>query len=414
MPELPRDNMIVGLDIGTTKVVVVVAEVNSEGRLDIVGLGETSSGGLRKGIIIDIENTARAIEKAVEQAERMSGLKINSAFVGLTGPHIQSINNKGVVAVAGEEGEITPEDVQRVLQAARVIPLTAERRVIHVLPRQYIVDGYDGITDPVGMSGSRLEVETQIVTAAGAVVQNTLKSVQRANLTVDELVLNPLASAEAVLQQAEKELGAVVIDIGGGTTEIAIIYQGSLWFAAVLPVGSEHITGDLAVGLRTPILQAEGIKKEHGCVFAGLIDNDEQFIEVPPVGGKEKRRVSLKTLATIIEPRVEEIFTLALQKINAADPQTLLPGGVILTGGGALLKGMTQLSSEVLGMPVRLGVPEGNGGLADMVANPAYATAVGLLRYGANRLAYSQAAAGQEAIWAGFWQRLKNWWRELF
>lgn len=406
--------MIVGLDIGTTKVVVVVAEVNSEGRLDIVGLGETSSGGLRKGIIIDIENTARAIEKAVEQAERMSGLKINSAFVGLTGPHIQSINNKGVVAVAGEEGEITPEDVQRVLQAARVIPLTAERRVIHVLPRQYIVDGYDGITDPVGMSGSRLEVETQIVTAAGAVVQNTLKSVQRANLTVDELVLNPLASAEAVLQQAEKELGAVVIDIGGGTTEIAIIYQGSLWFAAVLPVGSEHITGDLAVGLRTPILQAEGIKKEHGCVFAGLIDNDEQFIEVPPVGGKEKRRVSLKTLATIIEPRVEEIFTLALQKINAADPQTLLPGGVILTGGGALLKGMTQLSSEVLGMPVRLGVPEGNGGLADMVANPAYATAVGLLRYGANRLAYSQAAAGQEAIWAGFWQRLKNWWRELF
>ncbi|NLW08085.1 MAG: cell division protein FtsA [Clostridia bacterium] len=411
---MPRDNMIVGLDIGTTKVVVVVAEVNSEGRLDIVGLGETSSGGLRKGIIIDIENTARAIEKAVEQAERMSGLKINSAFVGLTGPHIQSINNKGVVAVAGEEGEITPEDVQRVLQAARVIPLTAERRVIHVLPRQYIVDGYDGITDPVGMSGSRLEVETQIVTAAGAVVQITLKSVQRANLTVDELVLNPLASAEAVLQQAEKELGAVVIDIGGGTTEIAIIYQGSLWFAAVLPVGSEHITGDLAVGLRTPILQAEGIKKEHGCVFAGLIDNDEQFIEVPPVGGKEKRRVSLKTLATIIEPRVEEIFTLALQKINAADPQTLLPGGVILTGGGALLKGMTQLSSEVLGMPVRLGVPEGNGGLADMVANPAYATAVGLLRYGANRLAYSQAAAGQEAIWAGFWQRLKNWWRELF
>jgi cell division protein FtsA len=263
------------------------------------------------------------------------------------------------------------------------------------------------------MSGSRLEVETQIVTAAGAVVQNTLKSVQRANLAVEELVLNPLASAEAVLQQAEKELGAVVVDIGGGTTEIAIICQGSLWFASVLPVGSEYITGDLAVGLRTPILQAEGIKKEHGCVFTKLIP-DNMFIEVTPVGGKEKRQVSLKTLAAIIEPRVEEILALAMKEINAAEHQNLLPGGVILTGGGALLSGITQLGSEVLGMPVRLGVPEGNGGLADMVASPAYATAVGLVNYGANRLAYSQAAAGQEAIWAGLLQRLKNWWRELF
>lgn len=410
---MPKSNMVVGLDIGTTKVVAVVAEVTSEGRLDIIGLGETPSGGLRKGIIIDIENTARAIEKSVEQAEHMSGVKIHSAFVGVTGPHIKSINNKGVVAVAGEDGEIGPDDVQRVLQAARVIPLAAERRVIHVLPRQYIVDGFDGIMDPIGMSGSRLEVETQIVTAAGAVVQNTLKSVHRAGLEVEELVLNPLASAEAVLKKAEKELGAIVVDVGGGTTEIAIICQGSLWFASVLPVGSEHVTSDLAVGLRTPILQAEGIKKEYGCVLTRLI-SDSEFIEVPAVGGKEKRRVPLKMLASIIEPRIEEIFTLIRREIAGSEFQNLLPGGVVLTGGGALLKGITQLGSEILDMPVRLGVPEGNGGLADMVASPAYATAVGLVSYSVNRLACTQAAAGREAIWENFWLRIKNWWRELF
>ncbi len=410
---MPINNMVVGLDIGTTKVVVVVAEVNSEGCLDIVGLGETPSGGLRKGIVIDIDHTARAIEKAIEQAERMCGAKINSAFVGLTGPHIRSVNNKGVVAVTGAEGEIIPEDVQRVLQAARVIPLAAERRVIHVLPRQYIVDGYDGIMDPVGMSGSRLEVETQIVTAAGAVVQNILKSVQRANLGVDELVINPLASAEAVLQKAEKELGAVVVDIGGGTTEIAIISQGGLWFASVLPVGSEYITSDLAVGLRTPIVQAENIKKDHGCVLTEII-SEAEFIEVPSVGGKEKRRVSLKALASIIESRVEEILVLTGREITGSEFQNLLPGGVVLTGGGALLKGITHFGSEILGMPVRLGIPEGNGGLADMVASPAYSTAVGLVHYGANRLAHTQAAAGREIIWDNFWSRIKNWWRELF
>ena len=410
---MPKDNIVVGLDIGTTKVVALVAEATPEGRLNIIGLGETPSGGLRKGIIVDIENTARAIAGAVQQAERMSGCQVHSAYVGLTGPHISSINNRGVVAVAGEDGEISVEDVERVLQAARVIPLPAERRIIHVLPRQYIVDGYDGVMDPIGMCGSRLEVETQIVTAAGAAVQNIMKSVQRAGLGVDELVLNPLASAGAVLQQAEKELGAVVVDIGGGTTEIAIIAQGGLWFASVLPIGSEHITSDLAVGLRTPIVQAEIIKKEHGCVLADLVP-ENQIIEVPPVGGKEKRRVARKMLASIIEPRVEEIFTMVRREINAAQFQGLLPGGVVLTGGGALLEGLTRMGAEILAMPVRLGWPEGNGGLADMVAAPAYATAAGLVNYGARRLAHPQAAATKEVGWDNFWSRLKSWWHELF
>ncbi|OIQ59501.1 cell division protein FtsA [Moorella thermoacetica] len=410
---MPKDNIVAGIDIGTTKVVAVVAEVMPEGRLNIIGLGETPSGGLRKGIIVDIENTARAIAGAVEQAERMSGCQVHSAFVGLTGPHIDSLNNRGVVAVTGEDGEIGLEDVERVLQAARVIPLAAERRIIHVLPRQYIVDGYDGVMDPVGMCGSRLEVETQIVTAAGATVQNIMKSVQRAGLAVDELVLNPLASAGAVLQQAERELGSVVVDIGGGTTEIALISQDSLWFASVLPIGSEHITSDLAVGLRTPIVQAEVIKKEYGCVPADAVP-DNEAVEVPPVGGREKRRVSRKTLAAIIEPRVEEIFTMVRRELSSAHFQGLLPGGVVLTGGGALLEGITGMAAEILAMPVRLGWPEGGGGLADMVAAPPYATVVGLVNYGARRLAHSQAAATRETGWENFWSRLKSWWRELF
>ncbi|WXJ86839.1 Cell division protein FtsA [Moorella humiferrea] len=410
---MPRDNVVVGVDIGTTKVVAVVAEVTTQGRLNIIGLGETPSGGLRKGIIVDIENTARAIEKAVEQAERMSGCHVTTVFVGLTGPHIGSVNNRGVVAVTGEDGEVGPEDVERVLQAARVIPLPSDRRIIHVLPRQYIVDGYDGIMDPIGMSGSRLEVETQIVTAAAAAIQNTLKSVQRAGLQVEELVLNPLASAEAVLQPAEKELGTVVVDIGGGTTEIAVFSEGSLWYASVLPIGSEHITSDLAVGLRTPLSQAEVIKKEHGCVSMEGI-NENETVEVQVVGGKEKKRVPRKMLAAIIEPRVEEIFTLVRREIENANFQGLLPGGVVLTGGGALLEGIARLAGAVLAMPVRLGWPENSGGLGDMVASPAYATAVGLVTYGSIRLAHSQAAATREAFWENFWSRLKNWWRELF
>lgn len=410
---MPKDNVVVGVDIGTTKVVAVVAEVTPQGRLNIIGLGETPSGGLRKGIIVDIENTARAIEKAVEQAERMSGCQVTTAFVGLTGPHIGSVNNRGVVAVTGEEGEVGPEDVERVLQAARVIPLPSDRRIIHVLPRQYIVDGYDGIMDPIGMSGSRLEVETQIVTAAAAAIQNTLKSVQRAGLQVEELVLNPLASAEAVLQPAEKELGTVVVDIGGGTTEIAVFSEGSLWYASVLPIGSEHITSDLAVGLRTPLSQAEVIKKEYGCVALEGI-NENETIEVQIVGGKEKKRVPRKMLAAIIEPRVEEIFTLVRREMEKANFQGLLPGGVVLTGGGALLEGIIRLASAVLAMPVRLGWPENSGGLGDMAASPAYATAVGLVTYGSIRLAHSQAAATREAFWENFWSRLKNWWRDLF
>jgi len=410
---LPRDNVVVGLDIGTTKVVVVVAEPAPEGTFHILGLGEAPSGGLRKGVIIDIEGVARAIRGAAEQAERMSGHRISSAYVGLTGPHVGSINNRGVVAITGPGGEVVPEDVERVLQAAQVIPLPAEQRIIHVIPRQYIIDGYDGITDPVGMCGARLEVEAQIVTAAGAAVQNVVKSVERAGLSVEELVLSPLASSLAVLQPAERELGSVVIDLGGGTTEIALVSQGSLWYAGVLPIGSEHITSDLAVGLRTPLAQAEEIKREYGCVPASQA-SDSLIIEVPVVGTKEKRKVSQRVLASIIEPRVEEIFHLVKQEMEKSKFPGLLPGGAVLTGGGSLLRGMPQLASEVLALPVRLGWPGGMGGLADMVASPLYSTAVGLVSYGVNRIAQGQAAAARESPWGSLWIGIKNWWHDLF
>ncbi|MDN5346820.1 MAG: cell division protein FtsA [Clostridia bacterium] len=410
---MPKGDIVAGLDIGASKIVALIAEVDAEGRFDIIGLGESLSGGLRKGVIIDLEHTARAIERAVEQAERMSGEEIRSVYVGVTGPHIASLNNRGVVAVANEDKEIQPEDVERVLQAARVIPLTADKQIIHVLPRQYIVDGYDGVVDPVGMTGSRLEVEAVIITAASAALLNTLKCVQRARLQVEELVLNPLASAEAVLHQAEKELGAVLVDIGGGTTEIAIFAQGSLWFTSVLPIGGDHVTSDLAVGLRTPIAQAEKIKKEHGCVLMSLMP-DNEFIEVPSVGGGGKGTVSKKTLAAIMQPRAEEIFTLVKQEIKRSAFTGLLPGGVILSGGGAMLAGMAELGAEQLQMPVRVGFPARMGGLGDMVASPPYATAVGLVAYGARRLAYAQAAATRHFSLGNLWQRFREWLREFF
>lgn len=413
VPDLPKGEIVVGLDIGTTKVVVTVAEVETAGNLHIIGLGEVPSGGLRKGIIVDIEHTAQAIARAVAMAERMSGYRIRSAFVGITGPHIESINNRGVVAVAGENREIDIEDVKRVIEAARVIPLPAERQIIHILPRQYIVDGYDGIIDPVGMTGSRLEVETLIITAAGAAVQNLIKSVQRAGVEVEQLVLNPLASAEAVLHQAEKELGAVMVDLGGGTTEIALVAQGGLWFASVLPVGGDHITSDIAVGLRTPINQAEKLKKEWGAVPVNFVP-DNELLPVPNVGGYGEHTVSKKMLASIIQPRVEEILSLVRQQIGRADFKGLLPGGVVLTGGGALLPGIAELAGEILQLPVRIGAPARLGGLADMVATPAYATSVGLIIYGAKNQVKAQVAAGRELFWNNLWSHFKVWLRELF
>ncbi|WP_423055304.1 cell division protein FtsA [Zhaonella formicivorans] len=413
MQKLPKKNVIVGLDIGTSKVVAVVGEIGEEGQVNVIGVGECASVGLRKGTIVDIENTAKSVEKAVEKAEQMSGVNIDSAFVGITGPHIASLNNRGVVAVASHDREISAEDATRVLQAAKVIALPADRKIIHVLPRQYIVDGYDGIVDPVGMSGSRLEVETNIVTGAGTSIQNTIKSVTRAGIQVEALVFNALASAEAALVPAEKELGALLVDIGGGTTELALYEQGSLWFASVIPIGGDHVTSDLAVGLRTPIMEAEKIKKKYGCVLQALMPDDD-YIEVPNVGGNEVRRVSRKLLASIIEPRMQEIFSLVKSELKRCGYKGVLPGGVVLTGGSALMDGLVQLAGSEMNMPVRVGMPCNVGGMADIVNSPAYATALGILTYGSRNVAFLQAAPTADPLFGGLLSRFFSWFKEIF
>jgi cell division protein FtsA len=380
--------------------------------LQIIGIGAAPTAGIRRGSVIDIESTVRSIEEAVVKAEQMSGRPIDGGYVGITGTSVSSLNNRGVVAVADPEQEITREDVDRVLQAARVIALPHDRRVIHVIPRQFIVDGNENILDPVGMIGARLEVETQIVTIANSAAQNLLKCCDRAGLRVYELVLNSLASGEAVLLPAERELGVVVVDIGGGTTDIAIFDQGALWYSAVLPVGGDYVTSDLAVGLRTPVHQAEELKKKMGCTLPELA-SDNESAEIPNVGGKESHRVSKRMIANIIHPRVQEILGLVKNQIEKSRYQGMLPGGVVITGGVALTDGIIELAAEELQWPARLGYPEAAGGLADVIHSPVYATGVGLLAYAARRHT-SEAAKIDSLSWKETFGRIRKWFQDLF
>jgi cell division protein FtsA len=404
--------MIVSLDIGSTKVTVIVGDVEQDRQLQVVGFGSVESSGIRKGNVIDIENTVRAIESAIEKAEQMSGRDIDGGYVGITGHSVSSINNRGVVAVSGFDEEITPEDVERVLQAARVIALPHDRKIIHVIPRQFLVDGNENILDPVGMIGSRLEVETHIVTIVNASLQNIVKCCQRAGFQPQELVLNSYASGEAVLYPAEKELGVVVVDIGGGTTDIAIFDQGALWYTAVLPIGGDYITSDLAVGLRTPLTQAEVIKKEHGGTLPALT-SDSEFVDVPSVGGRDTFRVSKKMIAAIIEPRVQEIIGLVKNKLDSSGYPGLLPGGIVLTGGTALTQGIAELAVELLQKPVRVGYPEEIGGLADVVHAPECATGVGLLLYAAKSRRLQEENEDSLSMKVMF-SRVKQWFQDFF
>ncbi len=412
---MTRGGFIVGLDIGTYKVTAVVAEIGSDDQINVIGLGECPSTGLRKGIIVDIENTASSIVEALEKAEQMSGVEITSGWVGISGPHISSLNNRGVIAVSGRDKEISVEDVHRVLQAARLVSLPADRQIIHVLAREFIVDGNSGIVDPVGMAGMRLEVETQIVTAAGTALQNRLKSLERAGLRLEEFVLSPLASAEAVLLPAEKQLGAVMVDIGGGVTEIAIYDQGGLWFTSVLPLGGEHITSDLAVGLRTPLEKAEEIKKEYGCVLPSLMP-DEEEVDVSSISGQESHLVSRKSIATIIEPRIKEILSHIKKEIERSGYPGILPGGVVLTGGTSLLAGIAELAREELELPVRIGAPDYITGMRDIVNLPQYSTCIGLIMFGAKNRSKSSSKNKilEKTAWGGLKDTVSSWFRDLF
>ncbi len=369
---------MVGLDLGTSKVAAIVGEVMGNGELEIIGLGVAESQGIRRGAVINQEAAVESIRKAVDAAELTAGIEIDNVLVSLSGPHIKGFSSRGVVAVAGRNREITRDDVRRAIDAARAVSLPGGREILHVLPQDFVVDEEDGITDPVGMNGSRLEVNVYIVTGGSTTTQNIVACVNKAGLDVKEPVLEQLAAAEAVLTPDEKELGVAVIDIGGGTTDLAIFERGFLWHTAVVPIGGDHFTNDIAVGLRMPIPEAEKLKRRCGCALSSLVGDDET-IDVASVGGRSPRTMARRILSDVLQPRAEEMCHLVWDEIHRAGYEKSLNSGIVLTGGGANLEGLTDIAEQIFDMPVRRGTPAGLGGLADHVGNPSFATAVGLL-----------------------------------
>ena len=407
-----RDNLIVGLDIGTTKICAIVGNLTEDG-LDIVGIGTSPSRGLRKGVVINIDSTVASIRKAVEEAELMAGCEIKSVYAGIAGGHIRGLNSQGIIAIKNRE--VSPEDVKRVIEAAKAIAIPMDREVIHILPQEFIIDDQDGIREPLGMSGVRLEAKVHIVTGAVASAQNIIKSCNRAGLDVADIVLEQLASSEAVLSPDEKELGVALVDIGGGTTDIAIFVDGAIKHTSVLSLGGNHLTNDIAVGLRTPMAEAEKIKQKYGCCMASLVGKDET-IEVPSVGGRKPRILSRQLLAEILEPRVEEIFSLVNREIVKSGFEDLIASGIVITGGSTILDGMPELAEQVFNLPVRRGTPQNLGGLVDVVNSPAYATGVGLVVYGSKNVGISEFPATQsdENLFRRVSRRMKEWFGEFF
>lgn len=380
-----KERYLVGLDVGTSKVTAVVGEVLDDG-LDIVGLGVAESRGIRRGVVVNLEAAVDSIKKAIEEAELMAGVEIDSVHLGLSGPHIKGFNSRGVIAVAGKNREITREDVRRAIDAAKAVSLPTGREILHVLPQDFVVDEQDGIGAPVGMTGVRLEVNVHIVTGSQSSTQNIVACVNRAGATVAETVVEQLAASESVLTQDEKELGVALVDIGGGTTDIAIYERGSLWHTAVIGLGGDHFTNDIAVGLRTPVPDAEKIKRKSGCALSSLVDEDETM-EVASVGGRKPRVMARRILSEILQPRAEEIFHMVWDEIRRAGYEKNLHSGIVLTGGGAILDGMPEIAEQIFDLPIRRGCPAGVGGLADHVNSPTFATAVGLALYAARNTA---------------------------
>jgi len=375
-----KERIVVGLDVGTTKVVALVGNV-VDGVIEIIGMGRADSHGLEKGVVVDIGHTISSIRKSVEEAENMADARIDAVYVGIAGKHITSINNSGTVSINRPDRIIAEDDVRRVVETAQAIQIPPESEMIHVIPRQYIVDGQDGITDPVGMTGTRLEVDVHIVTGAITAVHNLVRCVENLGIGIRQIVLEPIASSLAVLSSAEKELGVILIDIGGGTTDISVFRGGDIWFSKVIPIAGEHITNDITVGLQTPIEEAELVKKMHGTALVDTVGEDDK-IEVATIGGDEKKLVSKKRLAKIIEPRIEELLDLAMQEVEDAGYRDLVPAGLVLTGGSSLLDGLPEFAAQRYDIPVRRGkIPQGIHGLRDIVESPIYATSIGLLRY---------------------------------
>ncbi len=407
-----RENLIVGLDIGTTKICAIVGNVTEDG-VDIVGIGTSPSRGLRKGVVINIETTVASIKKAVEEAELMAGCEIKSVYAGIAGGHIKGFNSQGVIAIKNRE--VSPDDVRRVIDAAKAIAIPMDREVIHILPQEFIIDDQDGIREPLGMSGVRLEARVHIVTGAVASAQNIIKSCNRGGLDVADIVLEQLASSEAVISPEEKEIGVALVDIGGGTTDIAIFVDGAIKHTSVLSLGGNHLTNDIAVGLRTPMAEAEKIKQKYGCCYTSMVGKDET-IEVPSVGGRKPRVLSRQLLAEILEPRMEEIFTLVNREIIKSGFDDQIASGVVLTGGTSILEGMPELAEQIFNLPVRRGVPQDIGGLVDVVNSPVYATGVGLVVYGSKNLGIREFPTVQndDNVFRRVTRRMKEWFGEFF
>lgn len=406
-----NQNIIVGLDIGTTKIAVIVAEMTASGNVDIIGIGTHPSEGLRKGVVINIEATINSIRRAVEEAELMAGCEITSVYAGIAGSHIKGQNSHGIVAIKNKE--VSAKDIERVIDAAKALAIPLDREILHILPQEYIVDEQDGIRDPLGMSGVRLEAKVHVVTGAVASAQNIVKSANRVGLNVADIVLEPIASAEAVLSPEEKELGVAMIDIGGGTTDITIFHAGAIKHTAVLPLGGNHITNDISAGLRTPTSCAEEIKRRYGCAFGG-ISQPQDTIEVPSTGGRDPRILPKHALTEIIEARMEEIFTLVHRDLIKSGFDEFLTAGLVLTGGTVLVEGSAELAEQVFNMPVRIGYPGRVGGLVDVVNSPSYSTGVGLVLYGSRNMNHTDYYSREQhslSLFEKLRSRMSSWFK---
>lgn len=409
---MPKDkNLIVGLDIGTSKIVAIVGEVSEENEIEIIGIGQHPSRGLKKGVVVNIDSTVHSIQRAVEEAELMSGCEIHSVYAGIAGNHIRSMNSHGIVAI--RDKEVTKDDIDRVIDAARAVAIPADQKIIHILPQEFVIDNQEGIREPVGMSGVRLEAKVHIVSGAMSAAQNIIKCVRLCGLEVDDLILEQLASSESILTQDEKELGVCLVDIGGGTTDIAIFADGAIRYTAVIPIAGDQVTNDIAVAMRTPTQYAEDIKIKYACALAKLA-NAEEMIEVPSVGARPPRLLARQTLADVVEPRYEELLTLVQGVIRRSGYENLIAAGIVLTGGSAKMDGAIELAEEVFQMPVRLGYPRCITGLADVVRNPIHATGVGLLQFGHKHRHDHTPEIVPINTAGGLLNRMKNWFQGNF
>jgi cell division protein FtsA len=407
------EKLIVGLDIGTSKVLAIVGEMCPTGEIEIMGVGHHPSRGIKKGVVVNIESTVQSIQRAIEEAELMAGCQIHSVYAGIAGSHINSFNSHGIVAI--KDKEVAGGDVGRVIEAARALAIPADQKILHILPQEYVIDNQDGVREPQGMCGVRLEAKVHIVTGAVSAAQNIIKCVRRCGLEVDDVVLEQIASSMSVLTEDEKELGVCLADIGGGTTDISVFTEGAIRHTAVIPIAGDQVTNDIAVALRTPTQHAEDIKMKYGCALTALARRDET-IEVPSVGDRPPRKLSRQTLAEVIEPRIEELYGLVLAELRRSGFEEVMGSGVVLTGGSSKMVGMIDLAEEVFHMPVRLGVPQYVGGLTGVIDNPIYATGVGLVLYGAqnrNGLPYLIHASSNSGF-KGMFGKARSWFQGNF